>query len=267
MGRTPQREETSEPNHYPFGMSHISTFRALHSSGTFILPNPWDRGSAQILQESGFQALATTSAGFARSIGKDDQEVTREELIEHVADLTAFIDLPLNVDSERLFPDDPGGIAETVVYLAEAGAAGISIEDYDPRSDRIDDLSVAANAVAEAAEACSTYGIVLTARAENHLYGVSNFEDTLARLVAYKAAGADVLYAPGLTSPSDISQVVSLSLPVNVLAFPDGPSVHQLAALGVRRVSIGSALYNAAANAVRDAAQQLLGSGAANDSL
>jgi 2-methylisocitrate lyase-like PEP mutase family enzyme len=247
-------------------MSHINTFRALHSSGTFVLPNPWDRGSAKTLQDLGFQALATTSAGFAQSIGKDDQEVTREELIGHVADLTAFIDLPLNVDSERLFPEDPGGIAETVAYLAEAGAAGISIEDFDPASDRIDDLAVAVNAVAEAAEACSTYGIVLTARAENHLYGIKNFEDTLARLAAYKGAGADVLYAPGLTSPSDISQVVGLGLPVNVLAFPDGPSLPQLTALGVRRVSVGSALYNAAADTVRDAAQHLLGSRTANDS-
>lgn len=236
----------------------IDTFRDLHESGTFILPNPWDRGSARILQEAGFSALATTSAGFARAIGKDDQEITREELVTHVDDLTAFIDLPLNVDSERLFPQDPGGISETVAYLATAGAAGISIEDYDPARDRIDDLVLATAAVSEAVEACATYGLVLTARAENHLYGVDDLANTLERLRAYRDAGADVLYAPGLINPSDIEQVVFLGLPVNVLALPHGPSIGELAGLGVRRVSIGSALYNATANTLRQGAAELL---------
>src|SRR4051794_12525992 len=113
-------------------MTLTDTFRALHTEGLFVMPNPWDRGSARILQEVGFRALATTSAGFARSIGKNDQQVTRDELVAHVAELTSVLDIPLNVDSERLFPDDAGGITETVRLLAEAGAAGCSIEDFRP---------------------------------------------------------------------------------------------------------------------------------------
>src|SRR5207244_10145988 len=131
------------------------------------MPNPWDGGSARLLASCGFEALATTSAGFAWSIGKVDQTVTRDELVAHVTALAAATALPLNVDSERCFPDDPGGVAETVALLAEAGAAGFSIEDYDPASDRIDDLEVAAERVRVAAEAAG--GLVVTGRAENHL--------------------------------------------------------------------------------------------------
>ncbi len=238
---------------------HIDSFRALHQSGFFIMPNPWDRGSALMLQEAGFDALATTSAGFARSIGKDDQELTRDELVAHVADLTSYISVPLNVDSERLFPDDPGGVAVTVRLLAEAGAAGCSIEDYDPETDRIDELDAAVEAVAAAAAACADHGLVLTARAENHLYGINDLENTLTRLQAYEAAGADVLYAPGPRSAADIGRIVdSVDRPVNVLARPDGPSAPELKAIGVRRMSIGSTLYNATARTLRNAAAELL---------
>lgn len=239
--------------------AHIDSFRTLHQRGFFIMPNPWDRGSARLLQEAGFSALATTSAGFARSVGKDDQDLTRDELVAHVADLTSYISIPLNVDSERLFPEEPGGIVETVRLLAEAGAAGCSIEDFDPATKRIDALDAAAEAVAVAASACADHGLVLTARAENHLYGVDDLDNTIDRLLAYQAAGAEVLYAPGPRSAADIRRLVdAVNCPLNVLALPNGPSAPELEALGVRRLSIGSTLYNATARTLRLGAEELL---------
>ncbi len=227
-------------------------FRSLHQSGFFVLPNPWDRGSARMLQELGASALATTSAGFAQSIGKDDQEVTRDELVRHVDELTSFCDVPLNVDSERLYPDENGGISRTVDLLAEAGAAGISIEDYDPQQRTIDGLSKAVEAVEAAAVACARHDIVLTARCENHLYGLTDLDDTIARLIAYRDAGAEVLYAPGIIDPVDIELVIAeTERPLNVLALPGAPSMTALAELGVRRASTGSILSNAAMNAAR----------------
>ena len=230
-------------------------FRTLHESGFFVLPNPWDRGSARMLQELGACALATTSAGFGRSIGKDDQEVTRDELVQHVHDLTSFCNVPLNVDGERLFPDDKGGIEKTIDLLAEAGAAGVSIEDYNPGSRSIDGLSKATEAVHEAVEACARHDLVLTARCENHLYGHDDLDDTIARLVAFRDVGAEVLYAPGLVDPVDIELVLSeTNRPLNVLAIPGTPELPVLAALGVRRASTGSILSNASMNAARSRA-------------
>lgn len=234
-------------------------FRSLHESGFFVLPNPWDRGSARMLQELGALALATTSAGFGRSIGKDDQEVTRDELVRHVEDLTSFCDVPINVDSERLFPDDPGGISRTVDLLAEAGAAGVSIEDYDPTTRSIDSLARAVEAVQEAAVAAARHDIVLTARSENHLYGHTDLDDTIQRLVAYRDAGAEVLYAPGIVDPVDIELVLAeVDRPLNVLALPSAPSMTELAELGVRRASTGSILANAAMAAARARAAEFL---------
>ena len=175
-------------------------FRALHAAdGLFVMPNPWDVGSARLLASCGFEALATTSAGFAWALGKHDQTVTRDELVAHVKELAAATDLPLNVDSERCYPDDPGGVAETVALLAEAGAAGFSIEDYDPAAGGMDEIGVAAERVAVAADASRrlTEPMVLTARAENHIRGVTDLDDTIARLIAYREAGADALYATG----------------------------------------------------------------------
>ena len=198
-------------------------FRELHErEQLFVMPNPWDVGSARILAAAGFEALATTSAGFAWSLGKLDQQVTRDELVAHVADLSAATDLPLNVDSERCYPDDPGGVAETVRLLAEAGAAGCSIEDYDPATGAIDDVGLAAERVAAAAEIAHGLDepMVLTGRAENHIHGVDDLEDTIARLIAYRDAGADCVYAPGLTAAEQIAAVVdALGVPVNVLAL------------------------------------------------
>ncbi len=240
-------------------MTLTDTFRALHTDGLFVMPNPWDRGSARILQEVGFRALATTSAGFARSIGKNDQEVTRDELVAHVAELTSVLDIPLNVDSERLFPDDAGGITETVRLLAEAGAAGCSIEDFRPSTRSILPTTEAADAVGEAAAACRQHDMVLTARCENLLYAAGDLDDTIARLIAYREAGAEVLYPPGLVEAADITRVVTeVGAPVNVLAFPGSPPIDRLAELGVRRVSTGGALQTNAYKAMRHAAEALL---------
>ena len=223
-----------------------------------MLPNPWDVGSAKLLASLGFQALATTSAGLAWSLGKLDMQVMRDELVAHVASIAAATPLPLNVDSERCFPDEPGGVAETVRLLAEAGAAGCSIEDYDPAANAIDPVDVAAERVAIAAEG----PLVLTARAENHLHGVDDLDDTIARLSAYRDAGADVVYAPGLADLESISRIVrEVGLPVNVLALPHGPRVAELASAGVRRVSTGGGLARAAYGALVSGARELLDDG------
>ncbi len=242
-------------------------FRQLHADdGIFVMPNPWDAGSARLLAWSGFKALATTSAALAWTLGKNDQQVTRDELVAHVAWLSAATDLPLSVDSERCFADDLAGVAETVRLLGEAGAAGCSIEDYDPATGRIDEIGRAAERVAAAARAAHKGdAMVLTARAENHLYRGGELDDTIARLVAYRAAGADVLYAPGLTDPADIAAVVAaVDAPVNVLALPDAPNVAQLGELGVRRVSTGSLLASAAYGAMLAGARELLESGSSD---
>jgi 2-methylisocitrate lyase-like PEP mutase family enzyme len=240
-------------------------FRALHAGAElFVMPNPWDVGSARLLAASGFQALATTSAGFAWALGKLDQTVTREELVAHVTDLAAATELPLNVDSERCYPDDPGGVAETVTLLAQAGAAGCSIEDYDPATGSIDPVELAAERVALAAEAAHAPAepMVLTGRAENHIRGVDDLDDTIARLIAYREAGADALYAPGLTDLAQITELVAaVGAPVNVLALPDGPAIPELAAAGVRRVSTGSLLTSTAYGALLEGANELLDAG------
>lgn len=233
-------------------------FADLHADGTFVLPNPWDAGSARLLEHLGFVALATTSSGFAASLGRDDQQVTRDELVAHVAALCAAVEVPVTVDAEWGYPQDPGGVAATVELLAAAGASGVSIEDYDPTAGRVDPLDVAAARIAVAAEACARHGMVLTARAENHLYGVDDLDDTITRLRAYRDAGALAVYAPGLSSLPDIRQVVAgTGAPVNVLALPGGPSVPELADAGVRRVSTGGSLAWAAYGALADAAEEL----------
>lgn len=239
-------------------------FHELHArEGIFVMPNPWDAGSARLLQSCGFAALATTSAGYAWLLGKDDHEVTRDELVAHVAELAAAVDVPLSVDSERCFASDPAGVAETVRLLADAGAAGCSIEDWDPETGRIDPAH-AAELVTAAVEAAHDRPdpMVLTARAENHLHGISDLDDTIARLVAYRSAGADCLYAPGLTDPGQIAAVVeAVAAPVNVLALPGAPAVPELERLGVRRVSTGSLLARTAYGAMLAGARELLSAG------
>jgi 2-methylisocitrate lyase-like PEP mutase family enzyme len=240
-------------------------FRELHQrEQLFVMPNPWDVGSARLLEACGFEALATTSAGFAWSLGKLDQNVSRDELVRHVASLTAATTLPLNVDSERCFPDQPGGIAETVRLLADAGAAGCSIEDYDPATGAIDERGPAVEHVATAVEAARRMPepLVITARAENHLHGVDDLDDTIARLLAYRDAGADALYAPGLVELDQITRVVdAVQAPVNVLALPSAPPISDLASIGVRRVSTGSLLARSAYGALVTGGRELLDAG------
>lgn len=233
-------------------------FRELHASGIFVIPNPWDVGSATILVEMGFPALATTSSGHAMSLGRSDGEVTRDELVDHVATLVRAVDVPVHVDAERCFADTLDGVAETVDLLAGAGAAGVSIEDWDRATGAIDPMDVAAARVGAAVGAAREHGVVITARAENHIRGNPDLDDTIARLQAYRAQGAECLYAPGLADLDEITRLVrEVAAPVNVLARPDGPSVAELGTAGVRRVSTGGGLARYAYAALRRAAREL----------
>ena len=242
-------------------------FRALHSDGIFVMPNPYDLGSARLLATLGFPALASTSAGFAATLGRLDMKVTRDELLAHVGPLAAATDLPLNVDSERCFADDDAGVTETVELLAAAGAAGCSIEDWNPVTKAIDPIDVAVERVGAAAAGAARSGLVLTARCENHLHGVNDLDNTIARLQAYVAAGAEVVYAPGL---ADIDQIISVvgavGVPVNVLILPGGPGVDQLAGAGVRRVSTGGLLSRISHGAMVAAAERLRDTGVISQS-
>ena len=230
------------------------------------MPNPWDAGSAKLLAGLGFDALATTSAGFAWSQGRDDYGITRDQLVAHARSIAATTDLPVNVDSERCFADDGdlGGIAATVGMLHDAGAAGCSIEDWNGPAGRIDPVDVATERVAAAAQAAHRDGdpMVLTARCENFLHGEIDLDDTIERLIAYRDAGADCLYAPGLHTVEQIERVVNaVETPVNVLALPGGPTVAEIGAAGGRRVSIGSSLASTAYGAMMAGARELMESG------
>ncbi|MDP9495645.1 MAG: isocitrate lyase/phosphoenolpyruvate mutase family protein, partial [Actinomycetota bacterium] len=236
-------------------------FTDLHREGTFLMPNAWDVGSARILTSLGFPAIATTSSGFAASLGRMDQKTSLDELVAHVGALANAVDIPLSVDAENGYAPTPAGVAETVDRLAAQGAAGVSIEDYDPTSG-LYPLDVAVERVTAAVEAARERGVVLTARAENHLYDIDDIDDTIARLRAYRDVGADVLYAPGLKDPNLIAWVVTeLEAPINVLLLQNGPTVSQLTELGVRRLSIGGSLAFAAYGALAAAANELLTAG------
>ncbi|MGN6326645.1 isocitrate lyase/PEP mutase family protein [Pseudolysinimonas sp.] len=237
----------------------IARFRELHEEGTFVLPNAWDVASAALLAADGAVALATTSAGLAATLGRADQHVTRDELVAHVSALTAVVDVPLSVDAEDGYASSPKGVAKTVRQLADAGAAGLSIEDWDAEAGAVRELDAAVERVAAAAEAAKEAGgLVLTARAESLLYGTGDIDEVIERLTAYRAAGADVVSAPGLTDVVEIHRLVAeTGAPVNVLALPDGPSVAELIVLGVRRVSTGAGLAWVAYGAAVDAANAL----------
>jgi 2-methylisocitrate lyase-like PEP mutase family enzyme len=236
-------------------------FLSLHRPGDpLLLPNPWDAGSAKLLASLGFQALATTSSGFAATLGRLDGSVSRDEALAHAAAIVAATTLPVSADLENCFADDPEGVARTVTLAAQTGLAGCSVEDYTGDGDRIYDIGLATERVTAAAEAAHAKKtkLVLTARAENYLYDHKDLTDTIARLQAYQAAGADVLYAPGLTHLADISQVIrAVDRPVNVLAFPGVPPVSELAEAGVARVSVGGAFAYAALAALTDVATEL----------
>lgn len=224
-----------------------------------MLPNAWDVGSAVRLERMGFEAVATTSSGHAASLGKVDQEVTFDELCTHVEQLAAALTIPLSVDSERLFAEETDGIVANVEALASVGAAGISIEDYDPATGSVDPIERSTDRVAAAVETARRAGVLVTARAENHLYDAGDLDDTIHRLLAYARAGADCVYAPGLTEIGDITRVVdSVDVPVNVLLRPAGPPLVVLADLGVRRVSVGGRLAHVAYGAMETEAAKLL---------
>lgn len=242
--------------------SRRDRFRALHADGVFVMPNPMDVGSARLLASMGFPALATTSSGHAATLGRADYGVRRDEMLAHVAAIAASVAIPLNVDSERCFGVDPAGVAETVELIAQAGASGCSIEDFDPATGSIDPLETAVERVASAAMAARNHGVVLTVRAENHLHGIDDLDDTIARLRAYRDAGAEVVYAPGLKDTEQIRRLVAaVEVPVNVLALAGGPSVPELGAAGARRISTGGSLARAAYGAVFSAARELLDHG------
>ena len=241
-------------------------FLALHHRDyPLLLPNPWDAGSAKLLASLGFEALATTSSGFAATLGRLDGSVTREDALINAAVIVDATELPVSADLENGYADDPAGVANTIRGAIAAGLAGCSIEDFTGREDDpIYDIGLAAERVAAAAEVAHSgpVRLVLTARAENYLHGRPDLDDTIARLQAYQAAGADVLYAPGLAELEDIRRVVdSVQQPVNVLARPGAPSVAELRELGVARISVGGAFAFAALAAVVEAAVELRDAG------
>lgn len=237
-------------------------FLALHlGDRPLVQPNAWDAGSAKLLASLGFEAIATTSSGFAATLGRLDGSVTRDEALGHGAQLAAAVDVPVAADTENGFADDPAGVARTVTLACATGLAGCSIEDFSGRKDDpIYDIGLAAERVAAAVEAAhrGPAQLVLTARAENHIHGRDDLADTIARLQAFQAAGADVLFAPGLRTLDDIRSVVtSVDRPVNVLAMPDCPPLDELASVGVARVSVGGAFAYAALAGLIDAATEL----------
>ena len=235
-------------------------FRALHGGEAFVIPNPWDAGSAKVMAALGFEALATTSSGFAFTLGREDGGATLDQVIEHARALDRATSLPVSVDLENGHGPRPEDAALAITRAAEAGAVGGSIEDYDPEG-RIYELERATERVAAAVETARGLGFefTLTARAENHIRGDPDLDDTIARLQAYERAGADVLYAPGLRTAEEIRAVSdATSLPINVLARPKLP-LAEIAAAGGTRVSVGGSLafvsvatYIAAAQRIRD---------------
>ena len=238
-------------------------FRALHArEGAFIIPNPWDAGSARLLAALGFEALATTSAGYAFSIGRLDGMVTRAPMIAHCRALCAATDLPVSADLENCFADDPNEAANTILLAAEAGVVGASIEDYsNDDSKPIYDFELAVERVHAAVEAARALGFpfTLTARAENLLRGRPDLDDTIRRLQAFEQAGADVLYAPALTTLDQVRAVTgALGKPVNVLAPAlKGVTLAQLAEAGAKRISVGGALARAAIAALLRAGREM----------
>jgi 2-methylisocitrate lyase-like PEP mutase family enzyme len=237
-----------------------AAFQALHTGEPFVIPNPWDAGSARVLAALGFKALATTSSGFAFTLARLDAHTTLDEVAAHVQALTDATELPVSVDLENGYGRDPESAARAIERVAEAGAVGGSIEDYDPGGD-LYEVGHAAERVAAAAEAARRlpFPFVLTGRAENHIRGNPDLDDTIARLQAYERAGADVLYAPGLGSVEEIRAVCdAVSRPVNVLARPQ-LTAEEIFAAGAQRISVGGALtwvavgaFAAAATEIRD---------------
>jgi 2-methylisocitrate lyase-like PEP mutase family enzyme len=235
-----------------------ATFRALHEAEAFIIPNPWDAGSARVLEALGFNALASTSSGFAFTLGRPDGEATLDEVVDHARALDRATGLPVSVDLENGYGPEPEAAALAITRVAEAGAVGGSIEDYDPKGG-IYGLDHAVERVAAASEAARrlSFPFTLTARAENHIRGNPDLDDTVSRLQAYERVGADVLYAPGLRDGDQIRAVrEATSRPLNVLARP-GLSMSEIVEAGGRRVSVGGALTWVAVGAMAAAAKEM----------
>jgi 2-methylisocitrate lyase-like PEP mutase family enzyme len=246
----------------PTQAEKAAAFRDLHEGEAFIIPNPWDAGSARVLEALGFKALATTSSGFAFTLGRLDGNVTLDEVCDHVRVLDQSTGLPVSVDLENGYGPNADDAASAITRAAEAGAVGGSIEDYDPGG-RIYDIEHAVERVAAAHEAAErlSFPFAFTARAENHIRGNPDLDDTIARLQAYERAGADVLYAPGLRSGDEIRAVCECtSKPLNVLPRP-GMSMSEIVEAGGRRISVGGALAFAAVDAMAAAAEQMRDSG------
>jgi 2-methylisocitrate lyase-like PEP mutase family enzyme len=233
-------------------------FQELHTGAPFVIPNPWDAGSARVLEALGFGALATTSSGFAFTLGRLDGNVTLDEVVAHVEALVAATDLPISVDLENGYGADPDDAANAVKRAAQAGAVGGSIEDYDPAG-HLYEPPLAVERVAAAIEAARGLGwpFTLTARAENHIRDNPDVDDTIARLKAFEEAGADVLYAPGLRTAEEIRVVCdAVSKPVNVLARPE-LSMTEIVEAGAQRISVGGSLTWTAVNAFAAAASDI----------
>ena len=242
----------------------VSTFRELHRAGCFVIPNPWDVGSARLLEQLGFKALATTSAGLAWSLGKPDNGVTLADVLAHITAIAASVTVPVNVDFEGGFAVEPDGVAANVALAARTGIAGLSIEDStgDAANPLFEfDLAVARVRAARRALDAGGTGVMLVGRSEGFITGRPDLGETIRRLRAYADAGADCLYAPGLKSSSEVSQVVAAVAPkpVNVLMGrgSDFTTVADLAALGVRRISVGGALARVAFAAALEAATEI----------
>lgn len=240
-----------------------AAFRALHASGCFVLPNPWDIGGVRRLEKLGFQALASTSAGIAWSLGRVDNELSRDTVLDHLRTLCAATDLPINADFEDGFASTPDGVAANVKLAVATGVAGLSIEDRDGKGLYTRAIAVERIRTAKAAIAASGGDVMLVARSEGFLLGQPDLDATIARLTAYAEAGADVLYAPGITDLDAIARIVRAVAPkpVNVLLFSPQMRVADLAAIGVRRVSTGGALAAAAWRGFDLAAKQLFDTG------
>ena len=237
-------------------------FRQLHAAGCFVIPNPWDAGSARALSRLGFRALATTSAGCAWSLGKVDNRITLDEALAHLRSISESVDLPVNADFEGGFAVEPAAVSANVTAATETGIAGLSIEDStgDATSPLFDfDLAVERIQAARRAIDDSGTGVLLTARSEGFIVGRPNLDETIRRLTAFAAAGADCLYAPGIRTREDIAAIVEAVAPkpVNVLANSDFTTVAELAGIGVRRISVGGALARAAWTGFLRAAKEI----------
>jgi len=254
-------ESESDKAKRPSVVAKRAAFRKLHESGCFVLPNPWDIGSAKYLEHLGFKALATTSAGFAFSRGRPDYEVGREVMLEHIRELVEATSVPLNADFENGFAHNPEEVARNVRLCADTGVAGLSIEDASGNdSAPLYEMSHAIERIRAARAASDESGVLLVARTECFLVGREEIDEVVRRLVAYAEAGADCLYAPGIEERAHIVEVVKAVAPrpVNLLiSAPDGLTIGEAAALGVRRVSVGGALARAAWGGFRQAAQEL----------